>query len=173
MVLTAARAPAWEVPEPDVNIDTTRQEGEDQQTWADDGIHNASSVRAPQAGLAPTEANLVTESNEVVATEDSTLLNEDLNALGTDPSFGDEICSTLDVVNKAIQAATIDPNNVPQVVSYVQSLTFSDGSQAPADLGKVISDAATKFNSAFPDCGSTLETVQWVIEQIEKLFCPQ
>jgi hypothetical protein len=172
-VLTAAQSPSWDVPDPDVNIDSTRQEDGDQQTWANDGIDNARSVLVPSAELAPTHANLLTEANGVIATEDTTLLTDDLDNLVTDPAYGDQICQALSLLDNAIQAFTVNPNNLPQVVSYLKGLTTSDDPSAPGDLAKAFSDAVLKFESTFPGCGGVLDTTQWLIEQISSLFCPK
>jgi hypothetical protein len=171
-VLAAAQFPSWDVPDPDVNIDTTRQEDEDQQTWANDGIDNARSVAVPSTALAPSKANLLKEANGVVATEDTTLLTDDVNNLATDPDYGDQICQALGLLDNAIQAFTVDPNNLPQVVHFLKGLTTSANPSAPDDLAGAFSDAVLKFEGTFPGCGGILDTTEWLISQLESLFCP-
>jgi hypothetical protein len=172
-VLVSAQSPGWDVPDPDVNIDNTRQENEDQQSWANDGIDNARSVPLPSAALAPDKADLLKEANGVVATEDSTLLSDDLENLGTDPDYADQICQALGLLDNAIQAFIVDPANLPQVVSFLKGLTTSDNPSAPDDLAGTFSDAVLKFESTFPGCGGILDTTEWLISQVESLFCPK
>jgi hypothetical protein len=169
-VLTAAQAPGWEIPEPDNPIDTTRQEDDTQQQeqdWANQGINNAHSVQAPG-----NEPNLVAEATWVRAEEELALLTDDSNRLTADPDYGDEICQTLDLVNKAISVGEIDPKNVTATVQWMAGISFSDGSQAPKDLAAIFNNAAGIFDTTYPGCGSTLDTIEWMIEQIQALFCP-
>jgi hypothetical protein len=173
-VLVSAQLPDPVIPDPDVYIDSERQTAEDQQSWANTGIDNAHSVavEAPlQEGLEPTHANLVQESKGVVATEDSTLLTDDLSDLSTDPDYGDQMCKALDFLDTLISAGTINPNDPNAVADAVLSLKSSTDPYAPNDLASAIKDAYDKFQQAFPQCSSGLDTVKWIIEQIQNLFC--
>jgi hypothetical protein len=173
-VLTSAQLPSPVIPDPDVDIDSARPPGDDpdvQQSWADNGIQNAGSVPKPQAGLPPTEANLLEESNGVVAKEDTTLLTDDLNDLASDQDYGEQICEALKYVSNLITLGTINPNDPTAVADAIESLTSSTDPYAPDNLASAISDAYDQFEQAFPQCSSGLDTIQWIIGQLQNLFC--
>ncbi len=179
-VLAAAQLPSPVIPDPDVYIDSERQADENQQDWANKGIDNARSVIAEyqqQGNLGPTEQHLQTESKVVVAQEDSTLFKEDLDALGSDPSFSDQICSALSSLESNVTSYTTALDHLNKALTYLNSIEFTNGTQAPStlvpkDLANVIQDTYNEFQQTIGSCMDTLDTTQWIIQQIQKLFCP-
>jgi hypothetical protein len=174
-VLAAAQLPSVDVPPPDVDIDSEYQADEDQQTWADNGIKEAESVEltSPQEdGLQPTEANLLHESDSVVATEDKLLLDEYTLELSADKDLDAHICDVLGYALILTRAANFNPNDPSQVADDIESLKPSDGPYATNVVGDGITSAFDLMQQAFPQCNNTLDTIQWIIEQFQKLFCP-
>lgn len=165
-----------DVPPPDVDIDSEYQADENQQTWADNGINNAKSVEltSPQQdGLQPTEANLLYESDSVVATEDNLLLAEYTLELSADNDLDAHICDVLGYALTLTRAANFNPNDPSQVADEIESLKSSDGPYATSVVGEGIKSAFDLMQQAFPQCNNTLDTIQWIIEQYQKLFCPE
>jgi hypothetical protein len=179
-VLASAQFPdPVEVPDPDIDIDGERPPDSDipgQETWANQGMTNAerlAKLLAPQQeGLTPTDANLLHESQGVVARESKTLFDDDLvyTELDDDPDYGHQMCEALDYLDSLIKIGTLKPNDPKEVADILSSLG-SDTDPAPKDLTSIVDDAFNVMQIAFPQCNSTLDTVQWIIEQMENLFC--
>lgn len=125
-----------------------------------------------QDGLAPTEANLLHESQGVVARESKTLFDDNLvyTELDDDPDYGHQMCEALDYLDSLIKIGTLKPNDPKEVADILTSLQ-SNTDPAPKDLTNIVDDAYNIIQNAFPQCNSTLNTVQWIIEQMENLFC--
>lgn len=138
-----------------------------QHDWANQGVQNADSnpIDLPQGSLEPTQANLQSESNAVVYKEELTLLTDDYNSV--DSSYGAEIC---DAIGK-VQSSLSNLNDLNQVVNYLQQLASSNGTQAPNDLASTIQDATQQFEQTFGQCINDLSVPQWILEEIQKLFC--
>ncbi|HEY6310878.1 MAG TPA: hypothetical protein VIY52_08735 [Streptosporangiaceae bacterium] len=181
-VLASAQLPdpvPVDIPPPDVDIDRTYQADESQQdegTWAVKGINNAESVESTkpqQDGLEPTKANLLYESDSVVATEDKAALDEyDVYYLFADKDMDAHICDVLNYADTLISASTFNPNDPSQVADALLSLKSSDGPYAPGVVASALKNTYMLFQQAFPQCNSIIESIQWIIEQLHKLFCP-
>ena len=111
-----------------------------------------------QDGLAPTEANLLHESQGVVARESKTLFDDDLvyTELDDDPDYGHQMCEALDYLDSLIKIGTLKPNDPKEVADILTSLQ-SNTDPAPKDLTNIVDDAYNIIQNAFPQCNSTLE----------------
>jgi hypothetical protein len=138
-----------------------------QHDWANEGVQNANSdrIELPQGSLDATQANLQSESNAVAYKEELTLLTDDADS--QDPSYGAEICDAIERVQSAIS----NLNDLNQVINYLQQLASNNNTQAPNDLANVIQDGTQQFEQAFGQCINDLSVPQWVLEQIQTLFC--
>jgi hypothetical protein len=164
-----------DIPPPDVDIDSTYQADENERTWADDGISKAKKVELTwpqQDGLQPTKANLLYESDSVVATEDKTALAESIIDFFADKDFAEQMCDVLAYADTLIRAVTFNPNDPTQVADAIESLQSSDGSYAPGVVAAGIKSTYMLFEQAFPQCNSTIGSIKWIIEQFQQLFCP-
>lgn len=160
------------IPDPDIDIDLDPQAYQDQETWAQAEKEQASSLEVPpQVGLQPTEANLQSVANGVVAREDKTLSAEDVIDYLAGDDFADQMCKLATALDNGITAGTLNPNNPIQFADALMSLTSSADPYAPDALAGVVKDTYNLFQNAFPQCNSVLSTVQWIIEQVEALFC--
>ena len=126
---------------------------------------------SPQVGLQPSEANLQSVANGVVAREDKTLSAEDVIDYLAGDDFRDQMCELATALDKGITAGTLNPNNPIQFADALMRLTSSTDPYAPDALASVVKDTYNLFQNAFPQCNSVLSTVQWIIEQVEALFC--
>jgi hypothetical protein len=116
---------------------------------------------------APTQENLLTVANAVKFTEQTTLFEDDLKS-GDMAGYGDEMCRAIAAVDSAIS----NLNNVSQVVSYLQQVVApQDNTQAPNDLASVVQDAYNQFANAFESCVNDISSTQWILQEIQKLFC--
>jgi hypothetical protein len=167
-----------DVPPPDIDIDSTYQADESQQdehTWAETGISKAQQVEltSPQQdGLQPTKANLLYESDSAVATEDKTALAEYTLDFFADKDIATHICDVLTYADTLINASTFNPNDPGQVADALESLKSSDGPYAPDVVAQAVKSTYMLFKQAFPQCNSIIGSIQWIIEQLQKLFCP-
>jgi hypothetical protein len=139
----------------------------EQHDWANQGVQNADSnaVELPQGSLDATQANLQSESNAVAYKEELTLLSDDYNS--QDADYGSEICDAI----KSVQSSLSNLNDLNQDVGYLQQLASNNGAQAPNDLASVIEDATRQFEQTFGQCIDDLGVPQWVLEEIQALFC--
>jgi hypothetical protein len=164
-----------DIPDPGVDIDSTYQADENERNWADDGISNAKQVELtwPQEdGLQPTNANLLYESDAIVAAEDKTALAESIIDFFADNDFAEQMCDVLSYADTLIRAATFNPNDPTQVAEAIESLQSSDGPYAPGVVAAGIKSTYMLFEQAFPQCNSTIGSIKWIIEQFQQLFCP-
>ncbi len=164
-----------DIPDPDVDIDSTYNTDDNDRTWADDGISNAKKVELtwPQEdGLQPTKANLLYESDAVVATEDKTALAESLIDFFADKDFAEHMCDVLSHADALISAVTFNPNDPTQVADAIESLKSTDGPYAPGVVAAGVKSTYMLFQQAFPQCNSTIGSIKWIIEQFQQLFCP-
>jgi hypothetical protein len=164
-----------DIPPPDVDIDSTYQAGDNDRNWANDGISNAKKVELtwPQEdGLQPTNANLLHESDAIVATEDKTALAESIIDFFADKDFAEHMCDVLTYADTLISAVTFNPNDPGQVADAIEKLKSSDGPYAPGVVAAGVQSTYMLFEQAFPQCNSTIGSIKWIIEQFRQLFCP-
>jgi hypothetical protein len=170
--LTSYEAPLPIIPRPDYNFDEVRpaEEGEQQQAdWANQGLDYAQAHPQERPGTfqAPTQGNLLTVANAVKSTEETELLRADLSS-GDMAGYGDEMCRAIAAVDSAIS----NLNDVSQVVSYLQQVVApQDNTQAPNDLASVVQDAYNQFANAFESCVDLISSGQWILQEIQNLFC--
>lgn len=163
------------IPDPDVDIiDEARPEDEnpdEQETWATKENAFAQSVADNQS---QNQVDLQTVSNEVSADEVAPLLVDDLNALdaGNDDYDGD-LCKSIGDLNEKFGNALDYYDNLTQVVDYLNGLAVIYNSSAPRDLATAINDAQNKFQQALGTCVDNLDTIHWIVEQIQKIFCDE
>ncbi len=107
-----------------------------------------------------------------MARESEDLLDDDFvdTELGDDPDYGHQMCEALDYLDKLFKIGTLKPNDPTEVADILTSLE-SPADPAPKDLIATVNNAFGLFQMTFPQCDSTLDTVQWFIEQMENLFC--
>ena len=123
-------------------------------------------------GLPPTKAYLQYESDSVVAIEDKTLLAESELDIFADKDFGAHMCDVLTYADTLTRAINFNPNDPTQVADAIESLKSRDGPYAPAAVAGGIKSTYMLFKEAFPQCNSTIESIQWIIEQFKNWFCP-
>jgi hypothetical protein len=179
-VLASAQFPSpVEVPDPDIDIDGERPPDSDQpgqESWANQGVDNAERLikllTPQQDGLAPTEVNLMHESQEAVAQESKTVFDDDLYYIehDSDYDYGQQMCKALDYIDALIKIGTLRPNDPKSVADVLMSLESSTD-PAPANMIDIVNNTYNLFQAAFPQCNSSIDTVQWIIEQMENLFC--
>ena len=176
-VLAAVQLPdPVEIPDPDVDIiDEARPEGaspDEEETWATAQASDAQSVAAQQNQSS--NQDLQTVSNEVSADEVSTLLLEDVKAIedGHD-NYGEDLCKSIDDAIKKFKNALDYYDSLTQVVVYLDGLAVAYNSRAPLDMATAITDAQTRFQQALGICVDNLETIHWIMEQIQNIFCDE
>jgi hypothetical protein len=175
-VLAAIQLPdPVEIPDPDVAIiDEARPPDEDpdvQETWASDQAGDAQSVAQQNQS---SNQDLQTVSNEVSADEVSALLIDDLGALEAgDKDYDGDLCESIKDLNEKFGDYLDYYEYLSQVVAYLNGLAVVYNSSAPKDLAKAISDAQSRFQQALGTCVDNLETIQWIVDQIHKIFCEE
>ena len=140
-----------------------------QETWASDGASAAQSVAQQNQSSNP---DLQTVSDEVSADEVGSLLTDDLKALdaGTE-DYDADLCQSIgDAIEKFGQALDFY-NNLSNVVVYFDGLAAAYNSRAPLDMANAITDAQNKFQQELGTCVDNLDTIHWIIEQIQNIFC--
>lgn len=107
-----------------------------------------------------------------MARESKALFDDDLFYIGIDRDYdyGKQMCEALDYIDHLITIGTIGPND-PKAVHDVLASLNSSTDPAPDDLSDIANNAYNIIQNAFPQCNSNLDTVQWIIEQMENLFC--
>jgi hypothetical protein len=163
------------IPDPDVNIiDEARPQDEnpdEQETWATKENAFAQSVADNQS---QNQVDLQTVSNEVSADEVASLLADDLNALDAgDDEYDADLCKSIGDLKERFGNALDYYSNLTQVVNYLNGLSVIYNSSAPGDLATAISDAQNKFQQALGICVDDLETINWIVEQIHRIFCEE
>lgn len=175
-VLAAVQLPdPVDIPDPDIDlIDEARPPGEnagEQETWADREKQFSQSVADQQA---QNQADLQTVSNEVSADEVTSLLADDLTALDDgDDTYDQDVCTSIADLNEKFGNALDYYSNLTQVVNYLNGLANTYSNSAPSDLATVISDAQSSFQQALGTCVDNLDTIHWLVEQIQKIFCKE
>jgi hypothetical protein len=175
-VLAAIQLPdPVEIPPPDVDIiDEPRPEGEDpdeEETWASDEASDAQSVAQQNQS---SNQDLQTASNEVSADEVSSILLDDLGALEAgDEDYDEDLCKSIQDLNEKFGKALDYYDNLSQVVAYLNGVAVIYNSPAPRNLASAISDAQNRFQQALGTCVDNLETIQWIVGQIQKIFCDE
>ena len=71
-----------------------------------------------------------------------------------------------------ISAVTFNPNDPNQVAGAILKLKSTDGPYATGVVAAGIKSTYMTFQQAFPQCNSIIGSIQWIIEQFQKLFCP-
>ena len=173
-VLAAIQLPdPVEIPPPDVDVINKalpEDEGLGQEAkWAARENAFAESVANDQS---QNPQDLQTVSNEVSADEVGTLLGHDLKAL--DAGNGDYdgyLCKSIDDLNKKFGHALDYYHNLTQVVDYLNGVAVIYNSSAPSDLASAINDAQNTFQQALGTCVDNLDTIQWIVDQIQAIFC--
>jgi hypothetical protein len=174
-VLAAIQLPdPVEIPPPDVDIiEEPRPEGDPdlEETWASDEASDAQSVAQQNQS---SNQDLQTVSNEVSADEVSSILIDDLGALEAgDKDYDADLCESIHDLNKKFGTALDYYDNLSQVVAYLNGIAVVYNSPAPSNLASAISDAQNRFQQALGTCVDNLETIQWIVEQIQKIFCDE
>jgi hypothetical protein len=173
-VLAAIQLPdPVEIPPPDVDIiNEAFREGEDQrqqEIWAKKENTFAQSVANNQS---QNQVTLQSVSDEVSADEVSSLLVADVKEL--DSGNGDYDADMCDSINDLIEqfGHYLDHlDYLNDVVNYLNTLTAPNGTTAPGDLASAIQDATTKFQQNLGSCVDDLDTISWIVDQIQAIFC--
>ncbi len=163
------------IPDPDVDIINEAFPADenlgDQESWATKENAFAQSVADNQS---QNQIDLQTVSNEVSADEVASLLEDDLTALDADNGdYDSDLCKSIGDLNKKFGKALDYYNNLTQVVDYLNGLAVIYNSSAPRNLGTAISDAQNRFQQALGTCVDNLDTINWIVEQIQKIFCEE
>ena len=161
------------IPDPDVDIvNEARPEDEnpdDQENWANKENVFAQSVADNQSQNPP---DLQTVSNEVSADEVASLLDDDLKALDAgDGDYAAYLCKSIDDLNEKFGNALDYYSNLTYIVDYLNALAVIYNSSAPKNLATAINNAQNGFQQALGTCVDNLDTIHWIIEQIQKIFC--
>jgi hypothetical protein len=173
-VLAAIQLPdPVEIPPPDVDvINEAFPEGEDQgqqETWASEEKTFAQSVANNQS---QNQVTLQSVSDEVSADEVSSLLVADLNELDSgNGGYDADLCDSIDDLNEQFGHYLEQLDKLNDVVNYLNTLTAPNGTTAPGDLAGAIQDATTKFQQNLGSCVDDLDTIQWIVDQIQAIFC--
>jgi hypothetical protein len=173
-VLAAIQLPdPVEIPPPDVDIiDEARPEGENpdqQETWATKENTFAQSVANNQS---QNQVTLQSVSDEVSADEVSSLLGDDLDALDSgNGGYDEDMCDSINDLIEHFGQYLDYLDNLNDVVNYLNSLTAPNGTTAPGDLAGAIQDATTKFQQNLGSCVDDLDTIKWIVDQIQDIFC--
>jgi hypothetical protein len=175
LVLAAVQLPdPVEIPDPDLDIiDEARPEGvspDAEETWATTEAGAAQSVAAQQNQSS--NQDLQTVSNEVSADEVSTILLDDVKEIedGRD-NYDEDLCKSIGEAIEKFGNALDYYDSLTQVVAYLDGLAVAYNSRAPLDMATAITDAQTRFQQALGVCVDNLETIHWIMEQIQNIFC--
>jgi alpha-L-fucosidase len=176
-VLAAVQLPdPVEIPDPDLDIiDEARPEGvspDEEKTWATAEASDAQSVAAQQNQSS--NQDLQTVSNEVSADEVSKILLDDVKAIedGHD-NYDEDLCESIGKAIEKFGHALDYYDSLTSVVVYLDGLAVAYNSRAPLDMATAITDAQTKFQQALGVCVDNLETIHWILEQIQNIFCDE
>jgi hypothetical protein len=173
-VLAAIQLPdPVDIPPPDVDIiNEAFREGDDQgqqETWASKENTFAQSVANNQS---QNQVTLQSVSDEVSADEVSSLLVADLTELDSgNGGYDADLCDSINDLNKQFGQYLEQLDKLNDVVNYLDTLTAPNGTTAPGDLAGAIQDATTKFQQNLGSCVDDLDTIQWIVDQIQAIFC--
>jgi len=160
----------------------------DQSVWVDQSTHDEQQNKdnapaPPPAATAPTTANLDAEGDAIGPVEELALLGDD-DTSGDEYDFGEEVC---EAVEQLIQSGD-DLDSVQNVVDDIQQLTPISPSGEPSGssgspsgngaeaaltaLQTILNSAAADFSSVFGPCEPYINVAEWLLDTIQKVFCP-
>jgi hypothetical protein len=86
-------------------------------------------------------------------------------------NYDEDLCKSIGKAIEKFGNALDYYDSLTQVVVYLDGLAEAYNSRAPLDMATAITDAQTRFQQALGVCVDNLETIHWIMEQIQNIFC--